>query len=51
MHINGQTFGGVFEQFSFTSKFLGLKIQKLIFLKKKMVLKVVFFYKIDVRLE
>ena len=26
--FNGQTFSGVFEQFSFTSKFLSLKMQK-----------------------
>ena len=42
MHFNGQTFSGVFEQFSFTSKFLGLKMQKSTFLKKKMVLRVAF---------
>ena len=28
MHFNGQTFSGAFEQFSLTSKFLGLKMQK-----------------------
>ena len=28
MYFNGQTFSGVFEQFSFTSKFFGLKMQK-----------------------
>ena len=27
MHFNGQTLSGVFEQFSFTSKFLRLKLQ------------------------
>ena len=44
MNFNGQTFSSVFEQFSFTSKFFGLKMQKSIFLKKKMVLGVVFFF-------
>ena len=46
MHFNGQTLSVVFEQFSFTSKFLGLKMQK-----KKKDLKNGFessFYKIDV---
>ena len=28
MHFNGQTFSGVFEQFSFTSKFFGIKNEK-----------------------
>ena len=42
MHFNGQTYSGVFEQFSFTSKFLGLKMQKKAFFKEKMVLRVVF---------
>ena len=41
MHLNGQTFSSVFEQFSFISKFFGLKMQKSIF-KEKMVLRVVF---------
>ena len=41
MHFNGQTFSGVIEQFSFTSKFLGLKMQKSTFLRK-MILRVVF---------
>ena len=41
MDFNGQTLSGVFEQFSFTPKFLGLKMQKTIF-KEKMVLRVVF---------
>ena len=37
--------------FFFTSKFLGLKLQnKDFFLKKKMVLRVSFFYKIDVKM-
>ena len=41
VHLNWQTFSSVFEQFSFTSKFLGLKMQKTIF-KEKMVLRVSF---------
>ena len=32
MHFNGQTFNGVFEQCSFTSKFSGFKMQKKDFL-------------------
>ena len=42
MHLNGLTFSGVFEQFSFTSKLFGLKIKKKRFFKEKMVLRVVF---------
>ena len=43
MHFNGQVFSGVFERFSFTSKFLGLKMQKsTFFLKEKMALRVIF---------
>ena len=42
VNFNGQTFSSVFEQFSFTSKFFGVKMQKLTFFKEKMVLKVVF---------
>ena len=42
MNFNGQTFSSVFEQFSFLSKFFGLKMQKSTFLKEKMVLRVVF---------
>ena len=34
VHFNGQTFSSVFEQFSFTSKILGLKMQKIDFLRK-----------------
>ena len=41
MHFIGQTFSGVFEQFSLTSKFLGLKCKNRLFLRK-MVLRVVF---------
>ena len=35
VHFNGQMFSSVFEQFSFTSKFFGLKMQKSTFFKKK----------------
>ena len=35
MHFNGQTFSSVFKQFSFTSKFFGLKMQKSTFFRKK----------------
>ena len=50
VYFNGQTFSSIFEQFSFTSKFFGLKMQKSTFFnKKKMVLRVV-FYKIDVKM-
>ena len=45
VNFNGQTFSSVFEQFSFTSKFFGLKMQKSTFFKEKMVLRVVFFFK------
>ena len=41
VHFNGQTFSGVFEQFSYTS-FFGLKMQKNDFFKIKIVLRVVF---------
>ena len=34
VYFNGQTFSSVFEQFPFTSKFLGLKVQKSYFLGK-----------------
>ena len=44
MHFNGQTSSGVFEQFSFTSKFLELKMQKSNFYKKSRL------NKIDVKL-
>ena len=42
VHFNGQTFSSVFEQFSFTSKFFGIKMQKSTFFKEKMDLRVVF---------
>ena len=32
VHFNGQTFSSVFEQFSFTSKLFGLKVQQSYFL-------------------
>ena len=48
MHFNGQKLSSVFEQFSFTSKLFGLKMQKSTFIQEKMVLRVV-FYKIDVK--
>ena len=41
VHFNGQTFSSVFEQLSFTSKFVWLKMQKSTFLEK-MVLREVF---------
>ena len=41
VYFNGQTFSSVFEQFSFTSKFFGLKMQKSYFLGE-MGLRVVF---------
>ena len=46
MHFNGQTFSSVFEQFSFTSKFFGLKMQKSTFFKRNGFESS--FYKIDV---
>ena len=42
VYFNGQTFSSVFEQFSFTSKFFWLKMQKSYFFLEKMVLRVVF---------
>ena len=42
MHFNEQTFSSVFEQFSFTSKFFGVKNAEIDFFKEKMVLRVVF---------
>ena len=46
VYFNGQTLSSVFEQFSFTSKFFGLKMQKSYFLRKKGFESS--FYKIDV---
>ena len=34
VYLNGQSFSSVFEQFSFTSKNFGLKMQKMYFLGK-----------------
>ena len=48
MHFNGPTFSNVFEQFSFTSKFFGLKMQKSTFLRKN-GFEVFFKKNIDVR--
>ena len=45
--LMGKRFSGVFEQFSFTSMFLGLKMQKLTFLKKRWLWEG-FLYKIGV---
>ena len=42
VYFNGKTLSSVFEQFSLTSKFFGLKLQKSYFFKEKMVLRVVF---------
>ena len=47
MHFNGQTFSSVFEQFSFTSKFFGLKMQNTLFVRKNGFESS--FYKIDVQ--
>ena len=47
MNFNGQTFTSVSEQFSFTSKFFGLKLQKNDFFKKNGFESS--FYKIDVK--
>ena len=44
MCFHGQTFRSVFEQFSFTSKFFGLKMQKSTSLKKKMRVGFIFFF-------
>ena len=46
VYFNGQTFSSVFEQFSFTSKIFGLKMQKSYFLGKNGFESS--FYKIDV---
>ena len=49
VHFNGQMFSSAFEQFSFTSKFFGLKCKNQFFLKKQIVLRVVFFIKLTFR--
>ena len=46
VHFNGQTFSSVFEQFSFTSKFFGFKMQKSTFLEENGFESS--FYKIDI---
>ena len=43
VYLNWQTFSSVFEQFSLTSKFFGLKMQKSYFLGEKMFLEYFFF--------
>ena len=48
MHFDGQTFSGVFEQFSFISKFLGLNAKNDVLKKKGFDSIFFFFYKIDV---
>ena len=48
VYFNGQMFSSVFEQFSFTSKFFGSKMQKLYFFLGKNGFESSFFYKIDV---
>ena len=45
--LQSLTFSSLFEHFSFTSKFFGLKLQQSIFLKKKNSFESS-FYKIDV---
>ena len=35
MHFNGQTFSGILEQLSFTTKFFGLKCKNHLFNEKK----------------
>ena len=47
VNFNGQTLSSIFEQFSFASKYFGLKMQKSTFLKKKNGFESS-FYKIEV---
>ena len=49
MNFNGQTFSSVFEQFSFTSKLFGLKMQKSTFYKVKTGFERSFFIKLTFR--
>ena len=44
MHFNGQMLSDVFEQFSFTSRFLGLKMQNSTFFKKNGFESIFFIY-------
>ena len=44
VYFNGQTFSSVFEQFSFTSKFFGLKMQTSYFLGKSVGFESIFFF-------
>ena len=48
VHFNGQTFSGIFDQFSSTSKFFGLKMQKSTFFYRKNGFESSYVYKIDV---
>ena len=48
MHFNGRTFSSVFDLFSFTSKFFGLKMQKSTFLRKNGFESIFLIYKIVV---
>ena len=48
MHFNGQTVSSIFEQFSFTVKFFGLKMQKSTFLRESGFESSI--YKIDVKM-
>ena len=49
MHFNGQTLSDVFEQFSFTSNFFELKMQKSTFCKKNSFKSSFFFIKLTFR--
>ena len=49
VYFNGQTFSSVFDQFSFTSKFFWLKMQKSTFLRKKRFESSFFFIKLTVK--
>ena len=44
VYFNGQTFSSVFEQFSFTSKFFGLKCKNRIFLGKNCFESIFYIY-------
>ena len=49
MYFNGQNFSRVFEQFSFTSKIFGLKMQKSTFLRENGFESSFFFIKLTFR--